>query len=343
MSTEENKQTRWHIKGTFLENCNCNVVCPCTFSPNRPLTSKPTQGACEWAWGFHINSGNYSNVLLDGLNVAMFGSSPGPMAEGNWSVALYLDERANEQQRQALEAIFSGSAGGPCLGVAHLAITHDEQSGNGPDNGHECNTVHGHLDRHDSRHDVPYSSSDDPYVQQNLPKPTTAGAAFRPDLDLRQRLSARLVLVRGVAYPLAVLIEKLAAPSMWLMENAARLGGVVLLVAGLYQLSPLKDICLAKCGTPVQFILGSWRDGYGGAFRMGLEHGAYCLGCCWLLFVILFPLGLMNIAVMALLTALIYAEKALPIGRQISQLVGGGLIVYGVLVIFLPAALPMGM
>ena len=76
---------------------------------------------------------------------------------------------------------------------------------------------------------------------------------------------------------------------------------------------------------------------------MGLEHGAYCLGCCWLLFVILFPLGIMNIAVMALVTALIYAEKALPIGRQISQLAGVGLIVYGVLVMSLPAALPMGM
>src|SRR5438876_6507125 len=150
-------------------------------------------------------------------------------------------------------------------------------------------------------------------------------------------------LCGGVAYPLAVLIEKLAAPSMWLMDNAARLGGVVLLVAGLYQLSPLKDICLSKCRTPVQFILGSWRDGYGGAFRMGLEHGAYCLGCCWLLFVILFPLGIMNIAVMALVTALIYAEKSLPIGRQISQIAGVGLIVYGVLDMFLPAALPMGM
>jgi predicted metal-binding membrane protein len=150
-------------------------------------------------------------------------------------------------------------------------------------------------------------------------------------------------LCGGVAYPLAVLIDKLAALSMWLMENATRFGGVLLLAAGLYQLSPLKEICLSKCRTPMQFILRSWRDGYGGAFRMGLEHGAYCLGCCWLLFVILFPLGLMNIAVMALLTALIYAEKALPIGRQISQLVGGGLIVYGVLVMFLPAALPMGM
>src|SRR5207248_442057 len=143
-----------------------------------------------------------------------------------------------------------------------------------------------------------------------------------------------------LAYSLAVGIENLAAQSMWLMENAARLGGVVLLVAGLYQLSPLKNICLSKCRTPLQFILSSWRDGYGGSFRMGLEHGAYCLGCCWLLFVILFPLGIMNIAVMALVTVFIFAEKSLPSGRLISQIAGIGLIAYGILVMTLPAALP---
>ncbi|GAC1345189.1 MAG: DUF2182 domain-containing protein [Ktedonobacteraceae bacterium] len=143
-----------------------------------------------------------------------------------------------------------------------------------------------------------------------------------------------------LAYLLAVGSEHLAAQSMWLVENAARFGGVVLVAAGLYQLSPLKHICLSKCRTPLQFILGSWRDGYGGAFQMGISHGAYCLGCCWLLFVILFPLGIMNVAVMALLTVLIYAEKSLPIGRQISQVAGVGLIAYGALVMVLPAALP---
>ena len=143
-----------------------------------------------------------------------------------------------------------------------------------------------------------------------------------------------------VAYLLAVGIEQVAAQSMWLMENAARLGGVVLVVAGFYQLSPLKHACLSKCRTPLQFILSSWRDGYGGAFRMGLEHGAYCLGCCWLLFVILFPFGIMNVAAMALVTVLIYAEKSLPIGRQISQIAGAGLIAYGVLVVLVPGALP---
>jgi predicted metal-binding membrane protein len=73
---------------------------------------------------------------------------------------------------------------------------------------------------------------------------------------------------------------------------------------------------------------------------MGFVHGAYCLGCCWFLFVLLFPLGIMNIAVMALLTALIYAEKSFPLGRQISQIAGVALIVYGVIVIFVPAAFP---
>ena len=143
-----------------------------------------------------------------------------------------------------------------------------------------------------------------------------------------------------VAYPLALLAEKVAGESMWLMSNAPRIGGALLVAAGLYQLSPLKHLCLAKCRTPLQFILGSWRDGYRGAFRMGFVHGAYCLGCCWFLFVLLFPLGIMNIAVMALLTALIYAEKSVPLGRQISQIAGVALMVYGVIVLFMPAALP---
>lgn len=143
-----------------------------------------------------------------------------------------------------------------------------------------------------------------------------------------------------LAFPLAQGAERLATQSMWLMDNAARFGGVILVVAGLYQLSPLKRICLSKCRTPLQFILGSWREGYSGAFRMGFEHGAYCLGCCWLLFVILFPLGIMNIAVMALVTALIFAEKTFPLGQRIAQLSALLLSAYGVLVLFVPGALP---
>src|SRR5260221_1429281 len=105
-------QTRWQIAGDYFENCNCDVVCPCLFSPNAPLTSVPTAGACEVAFGFHVDRGDYGGVTLDGLNVALIARTPGAMAEGNWTVALYLDERADEQQRQALQAIFTGQAGG---------------------------------------------------------------------------------------------------------------------------------------------------------------------------------------------------------------------------------------
>ncbi len=143
-----------------------------------------------------------------------------------------------------------------------------------------------------------------------------------------------------LAYGLAVGAERLADRSMWLMDHAAGIGGGILVAAGLYQLSPLKSLCLTKCRSPFHFVLNSWRDGYGGAFRMGVEHGVYCLGCCWLLFVILFPLGVMNVAAMALVTVLIFAEKSLPRGRQIGMAAAAALIVYGALVIFVPGALP---
>jgi predicted metal-binding membrane protein len=146
-----------------------------------------------------------------------------------------------------------------------------------------------------------------------------------------------------IAYAVAVGGDALADQSMWVMDNAPRIGGGLLIAAGVYQLSPLKYVCLNKCRSPMSFILHSWRDGYGGTFRMGLEHGVYCLGCCWLLFAILFPLGMMSIAVLALITLLIFAEKSTPIGRQVAVLAAVALIVYGLVVVFVPDALPMMM
>lgn len=118
-----------------------------------------------------------------------------------------------------------------------------------------------------------------------------------------------------VAYVSALAASGLAQQVPWMMMNATRIGGSILVLAGLYQLMPLKRVCLAKCRTPQDYILHSWRDGSRGSFRMGLEHGIYCLGCNWLLFVLLFPLGIMNIAAMVLLTVLILAEKVFPLGR----------------------------
>lgn len=148
------------------------------------------------------------------------------------------------------------------------------------------------------------------------------------------------VLFGVAAYIVALAVEALSQRWTWLGQNAAIIGGILLIIGGLYQLSPLKEVCLTKCRTPLGFILGSWRSGYWGSFRMGLEHGLYCLGCCWLLFVILFPLGIMNVAAMAVLALLIYAEKILPWGDRIAKLAAVALIAYGVLVVAVPGMLP---
>jgi hypothetical protein len=113
-------EVRWQLSGGYFENCNCNVVCPCLVSTAAPLASRPTEGACDVAMVFHIDSGSYGDVALDGLNVAVAVHAPGPMAEGRWSVGAYIDQRADDRQSEALGAIFSGGAGGPMAAFAPL-------------------------------------------------------------------------------------------------------------------------------------------------------------------------------------------------------------------------------
>src|SRR5215471_5074068 len=113
-------QIQWHFSGDYFENCSCTVVCPCLVSKAAPLTSRPTEGVCNVPLIFHIDSGRYGNVALDGLNVVLAVQTPGPMAEGNWSVAAYIDERAGDKQTEALGAIFTGAAGGPIAQLAPL-------------------------------------------------------------------------------------------------------------------------------------------------------------------------------------------------------------------------------
>ncbi|HEU5346060.1 MAG TPA: DUF1326 domain-containing protein [Ktedonobacterales bacterium] len=112
----------WRISGDYFENCNCDVVCPCLISPLPLMTATPTQGACEVMLGFHVNQGSFGDVTLDDLNVALLLRTPGPMAEGNASVAAYIDERADDRQRQALQAIFTGAVGGP-MGLLAPLVT----------------------------------------------------------------------------------------------------------------------------------------------------------------------------------------------------------------------------
>jgi hypothetical protein len=91
-------QAQWQISGDYFENCSCTVVCPCLVSKAAPLTSRPTEGVCNVPLVFHIESGSYDGIALDGLNVALAIQTPGPMADGNWSVAAYIDERADDKR-----------------------------------------------------------------------------------------------------------------------------------------------------------------------------------------------------------------------------------------------------
>jgi len=111
---------RWEIAGEYFENCSCDVVCPCEISPQGPMQARPDQGFRNVYLVFHIAEGRYGGVDLAGLNVALAIHTPGPMAQGNWTVAAYLDARASAEQQQALGAIFSGAAGGLPAAVAPL-------------------------------------------------------------------------------------------------------------------------------------------------------------------------------------------------------------------------------
>ena len=114
---------KWQLTGDYFENCNCDVVCPCLASPAAPLTSRPSRGACDVALAFHIDQGSYGDVALDGLSVVLAAHAPGPMADGNWAVAAYIDERADDRQTAALGAIFTGADGGPMAAFAPLVAT----------------------------------------------------------------------------------------------------------------------------------------------------------------------------------------------------------------------------
>jgi predicted metal-binding membrane protein len=112
----------------------------------------------------------------------------------------------------------------------------------------------------------------------------------------------------------------LLSPAM--KSNSGWLGGVLLIFAGLFQWTPWKHSCLRHCASPLGFVLGDWREGWAGGFSMGLKHGAYCLGCCWLLMALLFVAGVMNIFWIAALSLLVLVEKLLPHARGTSGVIG---------------------
>jgi predicted metal-binding membrane protein len=116
--------------------------------------------------------------------------------------------------------------------------------------------------------------------------------------------------------------------------------GGALAAAGLYQLTPLKRACLRHCRSPLGFVVSGWRSGSVGALRMGAEHGAYCVGCCWGLMLVLFTLGVMSLLWMAIVTAVIFAEKVLPRGGRLSASLAVLLVAAGVWLAAWPASFP---
>jgi predicted metal-binding membrane protein len=106
--------------------------------------------------------------------------------------------------------------------------------------------------------------------------------------------------------------------------------GMILAIAGLYQLTPLKQACLSQCRSPIGFFMTEWRDGGTGAFKMGLKHGAFCVGCCWMLMALLFVLGVMNLLWVAAISVFVLLEKVTPYGRAIARITGVAMLVSGI-------------
>ena len=125
-------------------------------------------------------------------------------------------------------------------------------------------------------------------------------------------------------------LDEAALLSPMMVSNSPLFGASLLIVAGLYQLTPYKDACLKHCREPARFISQSWRPGSWGAFRMGLEHGAYCIGCCWILMGLLFFGGVMSLYWIAGITLFVLLEKVIPFGNLGGRIAGGGMTLAGI-------------
>jgi predicted metal-binding membrane protein len=148
------------------------------------------------------------------------------------------------------------------------------------------------------------------------PRPRTAMAAFLGGYALIWSAFGALAFLFDVGVHAAV------DASPWLEEHDWVLGAGVLAVAGAFQFSSLKYACLDKCRHPAQFMLRFYERGAGGGLRLGLRHGAFCLGCCWALMLVMFSVGAASVLVMALLTTLMVYEKTQPRGRRVVPVAG---------------------
>ena len=138
-----------------------------------------------------------------------------------------------------------------------------------------------------------------------------------------------------VAAALQVGLGQMALLSPSLAFVSTRLAGLVFLLAAAYEFSPLKNRCLTQCSSPISFITSHWRPGIVGALRMGVSHGAFCVGCCWALMLLLFTAGVMNILWVVVLSVLVLVQKLLPYGRMITRATGAAMAVVGMVLLVL--------
>jgi hypothetical protein len=142
------------------------------------------------------------------------------------------------------------------------------------------------------------------------------------------------------AYALLEAIRSLEIGVLSWNDGGKYVAAAVIVAAAVYQLTPAKDVCLTRCRSPLDFVLGYWRDGYFGALRMGVEHGAWCVGCCWALMAALFALGVMSIGWMVFVAALIATEKMLPWREVANRGIAVLLVTLGLAVALLPGQVP---
>jgi len=125
-------------------------------------------------------------------------------------------------------------------------------------------------------------------------------------------------------------LHQAAMLSPMMNTSSPRLAGAILVGAGAYQLTPWKVRCLTHCRSPLGFLMTNWRDGKSGAMWMGVNHGVYCLGCCWALMAVLFSVGIMNLAWVALLTIFVLIEKIGPAGAIVARVAGVAIVIRGI-------------
>ncbi|CAM3972896.1 DUF2182 domain-containing protein [Smaragdicoccus niigatensis] len=143
-----------------------------------------------------------------------------------------------------------------------------------------------------------------------------------------------------VAYGIGSAATHIAGDQLSWSNWGRTIAGVTLIVAAVYELTPLKDVCLGKCRSPLGVLLGHWRDGFRGALQMGAKNGAWCVGCCWALMASLFALGVMSVSWMAVIAGLIAIEKTLPWRRIATYGTAAILLTLGVLLLAAPNMLP---